>query len=111
MAPCLTGAGAHALPVGGDDHRQVHASDGDPVLVTRLVEQERDLVPGGSTLEVDQEEDLVLLLKALHGFEDLCPEVVWPHLGHERHCGDILLGAEDHLAGHLDALGERPVTG
>ena len=76
-----------------------------------LLKEQGDLVPGRATLEVDQEQDLILVVEAGDSFEDLRPEVIWPHVGRERHGGDVLLRAKDHLAGHLDALGERVVTG
>lgn len=105
------GLSAHAGAVGGDEHGQVEACDRHPVLVTLLVQQQGDLVPGRAALQVDQEQDLVLVAEATYGLEELSPEVIRPHLGHKRHGDDVVLLAKDHLAGHLDALGERAMTG
>ena len=102
---------AHAGAVGGDEHGQVQSGDRHPVLVTLLVQQQGDLVPGRAALQVDQEQDLVLVAEATYGLEELSPEVIRPHLGHKRHGDDVVLLAKNHLAGHLDALGERAMTG
>ena len=112
LATSAAEVATHALPVRGDEHRQVETADGDPVLVALLPEQQRDLVPGGSTLEVDEEQDLVLVLEAGDGLEQLGAKVgPAPISGMSVTAATFSCGPKIIWPDILYALGERAMTG
>ena len=105
------GVGAHARPVGRDEHRQVEAGYRDPVLVALLRDEAGDLVEGGASPQVHQEQHVLLVREGGDRVKQLLVHVVGAHVRRQDHGRHVFLRTEDHASRLLDALGEPAVAG
>jgi hypothetical protein len=105
------GVGAHAGAVRRDEHRQVQAGNGDPIVVPLLADETGDLVEGSTSPQVDQEQDVLLIVESGDRVKQLLVHVVRAHVRRQDHGRDVFLRTEDHAARFHDALGELAVAG